>query len=78
MWKVMVSLPEELVRQIDAEARRRSTTRSGLLAQAAREMLQRPDLEAAKSAVERSRRRFATSGAHEAADLVRADRDRSR
>jgi hypothetical protein len=36
MAKVMVSIPDELLAQIDAEARRQGTTRSGLLQQAAR------------------------------------------
>lgn len=31
MAKVMVSLPDELLRQLDAEAERRGTTRSGML-----------------------------------------------
>ncbi|MGH9104447.1 MAG: ribbon-helix-helix protein, CopG family [Acidimicrobiales bacterium] len=31
MAKVMVSFPDELLRAVDAEARRRGTTRSGLL-----------------------------------------------
>ena len=31
MAKVMVSLPDDLLRQLDAEADRRGTTRSGLL-----------------------------------------------
>ncbi|HMU25851.1 MAG TPA: ribbon-helix-helix protein, CopG family [Solirubrobacterales bacterium] len=36
MAKVMVSIPDELLAQIDAEARRQGTTRSGLLQRAAR------------------------------------------
>ena len=31
MAKVMVSLPDEVLRAVDAEAKRRGTTRSGLL-----------------------------------------------
>jgi metal-responsive CopG/Arc/MetJ family transcriptional regulator len=36
MAKVMVSIPDELLKQIDAEAQRQGTTRSGLLQQAAK------------------------------------------
>jgi hypothetical protein len=36
MAKVMVSFPDELLARIDAEARRRGTTRSGLLQLAAK------------------------------------------
>jgi metal-responsive CopG/Arc/MetJ family transcriptional regulator len=39
----MVSLPEELLQQIDEEARRRSMSRSALLAVAARRELSRPE-----------------------------------
>ena len=37
----MVSLPDDLLRALDAEAQRRGTTRSGLLRQLAEEALQR-------------------------------------
>jgi len=75
MAKVMVSLPEELLRQIDREAERRSVNRSALLAAAARRELDRPDPNAVAEAIARSERRFAEAGAFEAADLVRRDRD---
>jgi len=75
MAKVMVSLPEELLRQIDREAERRSVSRSALLAAAARRELDRPDPNAVAEAIARSERRFAEAGAFEAADLVRRDRD---
>lgn len=39
MAKVMISLPDELLGQLDEEARRRGTTRSGLLQDAARREL---------------------------------------
>ena len=75
MAKVMVSLPEELLRQIDREAERRSVNRSALLAAAARRELDRPDPNAVAEAIARSERRFAEAGAFEAADLIRRDRD---
>lgn len=41
MAKVMVSLPDELLGALDAEAKRRGTTRSGLLRTFADEALRR-------------------------------------
>ena len=75
MSKVMVSLPEDLIRQIDDEARRRSMSRSALLAAAARRELARPDPDAVDEAISRSEQRFRNAGSFEAAELVRRDRD---
>ncbi|MGL4177421.1 MAG: hypothetical protein ACRCSN_15240 [Dermatophilaceae bacterium] len=74
----MVSLADELLAEIDAEAKRRSTSRSALLATAARRELARRDNDVVTAAVERSERRFRSSGAFEAADLVRDTRDSRR
>jgi len=41
MAKVMVSLPDDLLRAVDVEAQRRGTTRSGLLRELAEESLRR-------------------------------------
>jgi hypothetical protein len=41
MAKVMVSLPDDLLRAVDVEAARRGTTRSGLLRELAEETLRR-------------------------------------
>jgi metal-responsive CopG/Arc/MetJ family transcriptional regulator len=78
MSKVMVSLPVDLVRQLDQEARKRSISRSALIAIAARRELARRDPEAVANAIARSTARFRAAGAFEAADLVRKDRDRRR
>ena len=78
MAKVMISLADELLAEIDAEAKRRSTSRSALLATAARRELARRDNGLVAAAIERSEQRFRNSGAFEAADLVRADRDSRR
>lgn len=78
MPKVLVSIPDELLARIDAEAKRRATSRSALLATAARRELARRDNEGIRAAIERSERRFSGSGAFESADLVRADRDAHR
>ena len=61
MAKVMVSLPDEVLARIDREARRRGTTRSGLLREAALRELGRPDPVAVEAAIARSRARFSSS-----------------
>lgn len=71
----MVSLPDELLVALDEEASRRSTSRSALLAEAARRELARRDPDEIDAAIARSTRRFERSGAFESADLVRRDRD---
>jgi predicted transcriptional regulator len=76
MAKVMVSLPDDLLAQVDEEAARRSTSRSALLALAVRRELQRRDPAAIDAAIARSRARFADAGPFDAADLIRAERDR--
>jgi metal-responsive CopG/Arc/MetJ family transcriptional regulator len=78
MPKVMVSLKEELLRAIDAEAARRHTTRSALLALAAVRELARRDSATVQAAIARSEQRFRAAGSFEAADLVRDDRDSRR
>jgi metal-responsive CopG/Arc/MetJ family transcriptional regulator len=78
MSKVMVSLPDDLLVQLDAEAKRRSTSRSGLLAVAARRELARQDPAELAAAIERSERRFSGAGSFESADVVRSDRDNRR
>ena len=74
----MVSLPDELIRDIDEEARRRSVSRSALLAAAARRELARRDPEAVAEAIARSEKRFRSAGSFDAAELVRQDRDTRR
>jgi len=76
MSKVMISLPEDLLRRLDSEARKRSMTRSGLLAAALQRELARRDPDAVAAAIARSEQRFLAAGSFEAADLVRADRER--
>jgi metal-responsive CopG/Arc/MetJ family transcriptional regulator len=75
MSKVMVSLPADLLAELDAEAKRRVTSRSALLALAARRELARTEPAAITAAIERSERRFHDAGSFESAALVRADRD---
>ena len=75
MSKVMVSLPDDLLADLDAEVKRRSTTRSALLATAARRELARHDHAELAAAIERSERRFRAAGSFESAELVRSDGD---
>lgn len=75
MSKVMISLPDDLLAEVDAEAQRRSTSRSALLAEAARRELVRRDTAQVAEAVARSERRFRGAGSFESAELLRADRD---
>lgn len=75
MSKVMVSLAADLLAELDAEAKRRSTSRSALIATAARRELARRDPEHVAAAIARSEQRFRDAGRFEAADVVRADRD---
>jgi predicted transcriptional regulator len=76
MAKVMVSLPDDLLARIDREAMRRSTSRSALLSVAAVRELERRDSDEVAAAITRSENRFRThSGAFDAADLIRQERD---
>jgi metal-responsive CopG/Arc/MetJ family transcriptional regulator len=78
MSKVMVSMADELLAEIDAEAKRRATSRSALLAVAARRELDRRDPVQVAEAIARSEQRFREAGSFEAAQLVRRDRDARR
>lgn len=75
MSKVMVSLPEDLLRAVDDEVRKRSTSRSAFLASAARRELTRRDPDQLAAAILRSEERFRRAGSFEATVLVRQDRD---
>jgi len=78
MAKVMVSFPDDLLDRIDQEAKRRSSSRSALLAAAVCRELDRRDPETVADAVDRSRERFARAGRFDSGTLVRADRDARR
>lgn len=78
MSKVMVSIPDDLLQRLDHEARKRSLTRSALLAAAVRRELERPGSDEVSAAIARSEARFQRSPAFDAARIVRADRDTRR
>lgn len=71
----MISLPDELLVELDAEVKRRSTSRSALIAAAARREIARRDPAEIGAAIARSEQRFREAGRFESADLVRSDRD---
>jgi metal-responsive CopG/Arc/MetJ family transcriptional regulator len=81
MTEVTVSLPDELLMEIDAEARRASSSRSAVLTSAAqreltRRKLERRDPEAIGAAIARSIERFRDTEPLNATEFIRADRDR--
>ncbi|MGH7722125.1 MAG: CopG family ribbon-helix-helix protein [Candidatus Dormibacteria bacterium] len=75
MSKVMVSLPSDLLQRLDEEARKRSMSRSALIADASRRELARRHPDVVASAIARSEKRFRAAGTFEATELVRRDRD---
>lgn len=72
----MVSLPQELLEDLDREAERRGSTRSALLATAARRELLQQDPAEVDEALARLRQALASAGPFDSADLVRRERDR--
>jgi hypothetical protein len=76
MAKVMVSLPDDLLGALDAEAKRRGTTRSALLQAGARHEIGRlpREREVVLADLERLSREW--RGPVDAAALVRAERSR--
>jgi metal-responsive CopG/Arc/MetJ family transcriptional regulator len=75
MARITLSLPDDLLKRIDEEARRRSISRSALIAIAARHEVSERDPDALAEAIVRSEARFREAGAFEASDLVRQTRD---
>jgi len=74
--KVMISIPGDLLADLDREAARRGSSRSALLATAARRELAQQDPADVDAALERARAALRRVGAFESADLVRTQRDR--
>jgi predicted transcriptional regulator len=72
----MVSFPDELLERVDAEARRRATTRSALLRDAVSRELHRRDPDTVRRAIEETRALFDGAGAFESGQLIRAERNR--
>jgi hypothetical protein len=76
MAKVMVSFPDDLLEQVDAEVRRRATTRSALLRDAVSRELVRHDPGTVRRAIEETRALFGNAGTFESGELIRAERNR--
>jgi len=72
--KIIVSIPDELLKRIDREARERDTSRGDFLVEAARNELGRPGPVQIDATIERGHVTLAGVGRFESADLVRADR----
>ena len=77
MAKVLVSLPDDLLAEIDKEATRRHTSRSGFLAEAARTEIDRNAPETLEAAIRRSQERFRLAPEFDSAELIRRERDRA-
>ena len=74
MAKVLISMPDDVLRQIDREAAGRGMSRSGFLREAALRELGWPDPGQLEAALQRGRDALAGVGAFESADEVRASR----
>jgi hypothetical protein len=75
MSKVLISIPDELLAEIDREASARGDSRSGFFQEAARRELGRPSRVRIEAALARGRRALHDIGPFEAADVIRAGRD---
>jgi len=74
MAKVMISIPDDDLARIDAEAARRGTSRSGLMREAALRELEDRDPAAVQLAIEGTRRRLARFGVADVEAALVADR----
>lgn len=74
MAKVMVSLPDDLLSALDAEALRRGTTRSGLLRELAEATIQRRSQRRAERIADLHRRSRVHGYGGDVAALVKANR----
>jgi metal-responsive CopG/Arc/MetJ family transcriptional regulator len=75
MAKVMVSLPDEVLRTIDVEAERRGTTRSGLLRELAEEATRQRSMRRAQRMAEiDAARGHPVDRGGNVADVVKANR----
>jgi hypothetical protein len=75
MAEVTVSIPDDLLEEIDAEAKLRATDRSTVVMLAVRDGLHR-DRAAMDAAIARGEELFRDAGPFESGELIRAERDR--
>ena len=76
MAKVMISLPDDLLGDIDREAARRGTSRSALLRLAVRRELGRPDREELDELFAIARAGLADAPPFDSGQAIREERDR--
>ena len=74
MAKVLISLSDDLLVQIDREARARGINRSRFMREAALRQLGWPDASTLEDALRRGRDALAAAGEFESAELVAAER----
>jgi metal-responsive CopG/Arc/MetJ family transcriptional regulator len=70
MAKVMISIPDELLTQLDAEAEARHMSRSALIALAARREITAPDAARVDQLLAAAREALADTGTWSAQDVV--------
>ncbi len=70
MAKVMISIPDELLAQLDAEAQARRMSRSALIALATRREITAPDAARVDQLLAAAREALADSGSWSAQDVV--------
>jgi metal-responsive CopG/Arc/MetJ family transcriptional regulator len=75
MAKVLISMPDDLLEDVDRAAARAGTSRSAYLQGAARSALATPSRERIRAALERGRVAMRDIPSFESADLIRRDRD---
>jgi hypothetical protein len=75
MAEVVVSIPDELLEEIDAEAARKATTRAAVLRMRLSQGGLRRDPEVIGAAIARAEELFRDAGPFDSTELVRADRD---
>ena len=74
MAKVLISVPDELLAEIDREARSQGINRSRFIQEAARRQLGWPQPDESDAALRRGRRALAHAGAFESAVLIAEQR----
>lgn len=74
MAKVMISIPDDLLAALDAEAEARHMSRSAVIAQAVRREISAPNAARADELLAAARAALADTGAWSASQLVREQR----
>ncbi|HPE13585.1 MAG: ribbon-helix-helix protein, CopG family [Actinobacteria bacterium] len=70
MAKVMISIPDELLAQLDAEAEARHMSRSALIAHATRREITAPDAARVDQLLTAARKALADTGSWSAEDVI--------